>query len=154
MARRLKFSKKIKRLINKLYYQFKVFESRLKPSFFLYEAIEVLFLTFNTKNSYFFHKWMCEKIGKIFYKKHFKILNFISSLIRKNFKFFQKLYQIKGVQYIVKGKINMKGSVRKRKSTFQIGEVSYSDTSILNCNNFNIARTDTGALGIFFLVSY
>jgi len=97
---------------------------------------------------------MCEKIGKIYYKKHFKVLNFINSVVNKYFKFFKHYYKIKGIQYIVKGKINMKGSVRKRKVIYQVGKVSYSDISVKNSSNFGIARTDTGALGIFFLIAF
>jgi len=97
---------------------------------------------------------MCDKIGKIYYKKHFKVLNFINLIINKYFTFFRHYYQVKGVQYIVKGKINMKGSVRKRKVIYQVGKVSYSDQGIKNSSNFGIARTDTGALGIFFLIAF
>lgn len=97
---------------------------------------------------------MCEKIGKIYYRKHFKVLHLLSSVISKYFDFFKHHYNVKGVQYIVKGKINMKGSVRKRKVTYQVGKVSYSDLNIKNSSNFGVARTDTGVLGIFFLVAF
>lgn len=97
---------------------------------------------------------MCSKLSKIYYKKHFKVLNFISLVFNTYFKFFKSYYQIKGIQYVVKGKINMKGSVRKRKVIYQTGKVSYTDLSIRNSNNFGIARTDTGAIGVFFLIAF
>lgn len=152
--RRFKFKQKIKNLIQSLYIKFNVFERQLKPSFFLYEVLEIIFISMRTKNASFFHKWLCSKLSKIYYKKHFKVLNFISLVFNTYFKFFKSYYQIKGIQYVVKGKINMKGSVRKRKVIYQTGKVSYTDLSIRNSNNFGIARTDTGAIGVFFLIAF
>ena len=152
--RRFKFKQKIKNLIQSLYIKFNLFEKRLKPSFFLYEVLEIIFISMRTKNASFFHKWLCNKISKIYYRKHFKVLNFINLILNTYFKFFKNYYQIKGIQYIAKGKINMKGSVRKRKIIYQVGKVSYTDLSIRNSSNFAIARTDTGAIGIFFLIAF
>lgn len=154
MYRRLKFSQKTTNLIQSIYFKFIYFEKRLKPSFFLYEVLEVLFIAIKTKNSSFFHRWLCNKISKINFKKHFKVLNFVNLILNTYFSFFKNHYNIKGLQYVVKGKINSKGSVRKRKVRFQLGKVSYTSLDIRNSNNFGIARTDTGAIGIFFLISF
>jgi hypothetical protein len=157
----LDYSYKISLVANKntelstsLFTSFYSAQVKFKKSLYLLELIQIILLTFHLKQTKIFFSWLTQKLSKIKVYQHILLLNLVSALIKKIFPFSVSNMGILGVQLIVKGKINKKGSVRKKKFSLSMGKTRYSNVNIKKSYNYGISPTETGVLGVFFLLAH
>ena len=149
----------IKKLKKKLFFKFMLLKFRkyqvgIGKGFFLEETLEVIWLTFLLKDSFFFLNWLNKTMGRIYFKSHKRFLNFLKFIFTKIFTKILWYFNCSGFYFLVKGKIGVTGNAKKRK--FSFFSKHFSLTTKKNKLSFykNSITTHTGALGVKFFIVF
>jgi hypothetical protein len=111
-------------------------------------------LSIKTKNVDILGQWVVNKMGYVYFRNHWKFIYFLNLFFKKYFSFFSTYYGLKGIQYKFKGKINAKGSVRKKSLRFNLGVNNYCNAALRSNFFKSVVRTDTGVISFFCLISF
>lgn len=115
--------------------------------------INCLFLSFYLKDSFILLNSLTKILELIFYKYHRKVI----VLLRYLFKYFTVLFSffnILGVLLKIKGKIGLGGNSKKKRLKLIFNKLKLNNKKIKLCLSNAHARTDSGSLGISYLLTY
>lgn len=90
---------------------------------------------------------------KLELRKHKKIVKIIQSTLQK-YEFFFKLTGVTGFYFDIRGKLGVSGNAKKRHYAFSVGLISSTQKSLKLKFCQTTIRTDTGVMGVNFLISY
>lgn len=131
------------------------FHYKIGTGFFLKEAIQVSILSLMTRDSTLFINWFTKIMERVGIRKHKIYLYFFKTL----FTFFRKrgtfkLLKLSGLYLDVRGKVGVKGDAKKRHSLIKIGYCTFSRKSISITPSYGLVNTNTGVLGVTFILFY
>ena len=81
----------------------------------LKKILEVFLLTMYNKDTKFFSNWIKYTMENLYYKNHKKFLIFLKNIIFFLFKYLNAFLNIKGLKFLLKGKILLVGNSKKKK---------------------------------------
>lgn len=93
-------------------------------------------------------------MAKIKFKKHKQFINFFKMLLIKNELFFLKQNKIIGFKFDIRGKVGVTGNAKKRHVFCSIGSTSFSEKKHRLDYKQGLVYTDTGVLGLTFILVY
>jgi len=149
--------------VNHLFYKYHVnlvFKKFKKYAIFftsankLQEFINIIFISFMSKDLSFFSKWLVKIFETTFYRKHKKILYLLKLFLSNYFIVYLKIFNCYGFTLKVRGKIGVGGNSKKKKSFMRVGSSGFSSKSLKFSTSKGVIKTTVGVLGfrcfIFF----
>jgi hypothetical protein len=134
--------------------KFKRYQFSIGRGFFLFETIEVIWITFFLKDSFFFLNWLIKTAERIPYKNFRKFLSFLRFVFTKVFTKLIAFLGCRGFYFDVRGKVGVAGNAKKRHFSFFYKKYSLSNKN-LKINFFQKQlKTYTGALGFTFFLTF
>lgn len=120
----------------------------------LKKILEVFLLTMYNKDTKFFSNWIKSTMENLYYKNHKKFLMFLKNIIFFLFKYLNVFLNIKGLKFLLKGKIALGGNSKKKKFDLKIGQFSLTKkNSFINFNK-DFIKTVSGTLGFSFFIFF
>ena len=101
-----------------------------------------------------FMKWLKFFFEKIQFKFHKRFLKQLNFFFFRFFKTFKKKFKIKGFYLDVRGKLSVSGNAKKRHFFLKFGKLSKSLKNLKFFHNQNQINTETGVLGITYILTY
>jgi hypothetical protein len=90
----------------------------------------------------------------LYYKNHKKFLVFLKNIFFFLFKYLNSFFNIKGLKFLIKGKISLGGNSKKKKFNLKMGNFSLtSKNSFINYEK-DFIKTISGTLGYSFFIFF
>ncbi|MEK7412783.1 MAG: hypothetical protein AAB263_05660, partial [Planctomycetota bacterium] len=147
------FKFNFKKLYNTIMYKRKIRSNSIKFND-LYYLLFFLLLSLILKESRLFLTKLKVILEKYDIFKHKKILYIIRSLFKFLIVFNNFKTNVLGFNFLIKGKIGLAGSVKRKKFYIKFLPRSVSTKNIKISYNKDVIRTESGVLGIFFIIVY
>lgn len=129
-------------------------QSRIGRGFFLHEMLDVLYVTFFYKDLNFLIKWFIKTMYRIDFLNQRKLISALKQIIRRNFVFFLQNNNIIGFFFNVRGKIGVTGNAMSRNIFFCYGDFSKTTKKHKSDYQYEIVKTNTGALGVTMYMTF
>lgn len=123
-------------------------ESRLGVHFHISDFFYITVAFFTYRDSYMFSFYIKRAIQKLDLFKHRPFLRFISNYMVYHLGSSMDSMGIKGVRFVVRGKISVTGVKRTRTNFFSFGFNSNASLSYKVSYNYTPVPTDSGVLGL------
>jgi hypothetical protein len=117
------------------------------------EFIEVLFLSFYTKDVNLLKNWIIKILEKMHFKMHKKFFYILKVIILKYYYYFNFLGCL-GFCLRVRGKISLGGGSKTRSFWIKVGNFSLSKKKLKINYSLDNVRTFSGILGLEIILSY
>jgi hypothetical protein len=91
---------------------------------------------------------------KIYYKNHKKFLVFLKNFFFFLFKYLSVYFEVKGLKFLLKGKISLGGNSKKKKFGLKLGNFSLTKKSSNINFNKDYIKTISGTLGFYFFIFF
>jgi hypothetical protein len=150
----LKISGFFKRYINTIFIFNKLNQVRIGRGFFFYEMLEICWLTFFHRDLNFLIAWLVLTMERLPFELHKKFLSTFKSILVGYSDFFVYDNGVDGFFFDIRGKVGVSGNSRKRKFCFNIGKYSKTTKNSKFDYQYNVVRTDTGALGLTLIMYF
>lgn len=116
------------------------------------KTIELFLFSLYTKDTKLISNWLKSIMEKIYYKNHKKFLMFFKNILFFLFKYLNSYLKIKGLKFLLKGKIALGGNSKKKKFDLKFGRFSLTKkNSIINYNK-DFVKTISGTLGFYIFI--
>lgn len=116
-------------------------------------VVNCLLLSFYLKDSSIFMANIVSLFETSFYKYHRKLVIMIRYLLKFSIQLFY-FFNILGILFRIKGKIGLGGNSKKKLIKLLFNKLKLNNKNIKLCYSNNNARTDSGVLGLSFLLTY
>lgn len=113
-----------------------------------YQLVGVLYYAFLLKDVFIFANFFRKMVKKNHLKKHKKVFLGLKNIIRVVFKPIFLKIRLLGFYLLIKGKIGVSGSVKKKKYYIYSGKHTFSSRVIKMDYKFITVWTPTGVLGV------
>lgn len=123
-------------------------------TFFFFEFLDILILSFIKKDIKFFEYWFVRFFEGIQFKFHKSFLFLFNKFLKEFFPVFRRIFLVRGFKLDVRGKVSVAGNSKKRHYLIKYGELSFSKKNNKISYAQNIVRTPTGVLGLEFVLVY
>lgn len=148
------FSSNIISSINLCYIYILRLYRRVARNFNLYSFLYVLATSFYYKDVILLKNFLIEKIRKLSFKKHKRLLSMLRYAFRLIGSMMIRNQSILGFKMLLTGKIGMAGSTKKKKWNYRIGMISMSTKkNRLKFETFQL-WTRTGCLGVKLYIAF
>lgn len=131
----------------------KLIRNKNYPTTSFNNLINCLLLSFYLKDSFIFVKNIVSLFEGTFYKNHRKLLVMLRYIFKTSINLFY-FFNVLGVLFRIKGKIGLGGNSKKRRIKLIFHKLKLNNKNIKLCYNNTITRTDSGVLGVNFLLTY
>lgn len=121
---------------------------------FIKEFLEILILTFYTKDIFLFKNWLIKVSEKLHFKVHKRLFYIIKVIVMKYFSLYFKYFNCLGFCLRVKGKIGLGGSSKTKTFWIKVGKFSLTKKNLKVCYTNGHIRTYSGVLGVEIILSY
>lgn len=131
----------------------KLIRNKNYPTTSFNNLINCLLLSFYLKDSFIFVKNIVSLFEGTFYKNHRKLLVMLRYIFKTSINLFY-FFNILGILFRIKGKIGLGGNSKKRRTKLIFHKLKLNNKNIKLCYSNTIIRTDSGVLGVNFLLTY
>lgn len=139
----------------KVYKKFRRYVFRFRRNFYLGEIIRVLFLSICSRDATFFLNWFTWTLMHLPYKDTKGFLYFLKVLMKKNvLPYCEKLKQIKGFVFDIRGKVGVTGDAKKRHTLISWGQSSFSRKDLKMSLKQGLVYTRTGVMGVTVIMLF
>ena len=147
--------KKVKKLIESLYFRFKIYDFLIGKNFIFSEIFEVVWLSIFYKDPILFNNWINWTLMHIQYKSMRKFLHFLKIfLVQYMLPALSNETRVLGFFFDIRGKVGVTGDAKKRHTSIMWGQSSYTTKNLRFTLKQNIVKTRTGALGITTVITF
>lgn len=151
---RLKISSDILLWIKQIVQTHTAFQKLLGKGFFLEEMIFILWQSFFQKDLDFLVTWVQRTMKKIELPKHKNFIKVFKFILLKYWFFFCKTTQILGFRFEIRGKIGVTGNAKKKNTGFFFGSSGFSKKKHRLELRQGLVNTETGILGLTFILAF
>ena len=131
----------------------KIIKNKNYNFYYISNVINCLLLSLYFKDSSIFMNNIIKLFETSFYKNHRKILVMLRYLLKLSTQLFF-FFNILGILFRAKGKIGLGGNSKKKKIKLIFNKLKLNNKNIKLCYSNNRARTDSGVLGLNYILTY
>lgn len=116
--------------------------------------LEIFLIFMYTKDTFFLANWLKITMEGLYYKNHKKFLMFFKNILFFLFKYLKTFFLIRGLNFVLRGKIALGGNSKKKIFKLNIGCCSLTTKKSLVNYNKNFLKTISGTLGYSIFIFF
>jgi len=123
-------------------------------NFDIFELCEIVLYSFYRKDAYLILNWFLRNFKDTHFTGHKTFLTFFKMIINDIFESYKNTLRIKGLYFIIKGKVGVTSNAKKKTIKFVVGSLNKSNKSQKIDFQQSVVKSISGSLGVSIILTY